>query len=104
MRSEEGQTISLDLGVGMGAAAENRSNQPSQMLQPENLHRQLHAAGTNYRASHATPVSTYYGIINSSINQYGSRGTQTEGHGVDMSVFNNSYPYPQNVGRILTGP
>lgn len=103
--SEEGEAISLDLGVGISSATENRSNEQPQALHSELAHSHPHASSSSYKIIQATAVTAYSGVVNGGMNQYGSRGNPTEGRGVDFPPLNHSsYPYPQNVGRILTGP
>lgn len=103
--SEESETISLDLGVGISSATENRSNEQPQALHSELVQSQLHASSSSYKIIQATPVATYYGVLNGGMHQYGSRENPSEGRGIDIPPLNHSsYPYPQNIGRILTGP
>lgn len=105
MVAEESDTISLDLGVGISSAAENRSNEQSQALHSELAQGQPHASSSNYKIIQATPVTTYYGVLNGGMNQYGSRENPIDGRRIDIPPLNHSsYPYPQNIGRILTGP
>ncbi|CAB4277924.1 unnamed protein product [Prunus armeniaca] len=103
IRSEESDTISLDLGVGINSAAENKSNEHLQ-LHSELMERQSHTS-SNFKAIQTTPVSTYYGVLNSGMNQYGSRENPSESRSIEITPLNHSsYPYPQNMGRVLTGP
>ncbi|KAJ0046354.1 hypothetical protein Pint_03972 [Pistacia integerrima] len=105
MVAEESDTISLDLGVGISSAAENRSNEQSQALHSELAQGQPHASSSNYKIIQANPVTTYYGVLNGGMNQYGSRENPIDGRRMDIPTLNHSsYPYPQNIGRILTGP
>lgn len=98
IRTEENDTISLDLGVGMTSASENRSNNHLQM-HSELAERQTHPS-SNFKA----PPS-YYGVLNSGMNQYGSRESPSESRSIEIPPLNHSsYPYPQNMGRVLTGP
>lgn len=105
---EETDTISLDLGVGINSAVENRSNEQPQALHPDLAQRRLHhhANSSGYRILQATPVNAYYGsILNGGMNQYVSRENPNDGRGMEMQPLNHSSrPYPQNIGRILTGP
>ncbi|CAN1290576.1 Probable WRKY transcription factor 20 [Linum perenne] len=97
-RSNESDTISLDLGVGRGSAAEHRSSNAQQ----QSLHSE-HGQGSG---SSLSKVANYYGILNGGMNQYvSSRQAPTEGHSVEVEALNHSsYPYPPNMGRLLTGP
>ena len=103
--SEENDTISLDLGVGISSANENRSNEQQQALHSELARRQSHASSSSFRIIQATPVTAYYGVLNGGMNPYGSRENPSEGRGMEIPPLNHSsYPYPQSIGRILTGP
>ncbi|KAI9187492.1 hypothetical protein LWI28_028782 [Acer negundo] len=103
--SEENDTISLDLGVGISSVNENRSNEQQQALHSELARRQPHASSSSFRIIQATPVTAYYGVLNGGMNPYGSRENPSEGRGMDIPPLNHSsYPYPQSIGRILTGP
>ncbi|KAL5803980.1 hypothetical protein ACOSQ3_030780 [Xanthoceras sorbifolium] len=103
--SEENDTISLDLGVGISSIAENRSNEQQLTLHSELAQRQPHASSSSFRIIQATPVTSYYGVLNGGMNQYGSRENPSEGRGMEIPPLNHSsYPYPQSIGRILTGP
>ncbi|KAH7544477.1 hypothetical protein JRO89_XS15G0172600 [Xanthoceras sorbifolium] len=103
--SEENDTISLDLGVGISSIAENRSNEQQLTLHSELAQRQPHASSSSFRIIQATPVTSYYGVLNGGMNQYGSRENPSEGRSMEIPPLNHSsYPYPQSIGRILTGP
>lgn len=104
IRSEETDTISLDLGVGISSAAENRSSEHMPTVHSELVESQNQ--NSNIKVLQSTPVSTYYGVLNSSgLNQYGSRENMSEGRTIEIPALNrSSYPYPQNMGRVLTGP
>ncbi|KAM5585341.1 putative WRKY transcription factor 20 [Rosa sericea] len=103
IRTEENDTISLDLGVGMSSAAENRSNNHLR-LHSELAERQTHPS-SNFKAVQTTPAPSYYGVLNSGMNQYGSRENPSESRSIEIPPLNHSsYPYPQNMGRVLTGP
>ncbi|XP_062168924.1 probable WRKY transcription factor 20 isoform X3 [Alnus glutinosa] len=93
IRSEESDIVSLDLGVGISSAVENRSIEHRQTQHSEILGSQIHNGSSHYKVVQATPVSTYFGVLNSGMTQYGSREHP-----------NGSYPFPQNMGKILTGP
>ncbi|KAI4306185.1 hypothetical protein L6164_029483 [Bauhinia variegata] len=100
IRSEESDTISLDLGMGISSAAENRSNGQGQMLLFEFDGSQTHTNNPNFKFVHTNPAPTYYGVLSNGSNPYGSRENLSEG----PSLNHASYPCPQNMGRILTGP
>ncbi|XP_068338494.1 probable WRKY transcription factor 20 [Pyrus communis] len=103
IRSEESDTISLDLGVGTTSGGENRSNEHVQ-LHSELVERQSRT-NSNFRVAQNTPISTYYGVLIGGTNQYGSRENPSESRSIEVPPLNHSsYPYPQNMGRVLTGP
>ncbi|PON94107.1 WRKY domain containing protein [Trema orientale] len=100
IRSEETDTISLDLGVGISSAAENRSNEHLPTSHSQLVESQTHNSNVN-----VVPVPSFYGILGNGLNQFGSRENLGEGRSIEISSLNHStYPYPQNMGRILTGP
>ncbi|CAI0378956.1 unnamed protein product [Linum tenue] len=90
IRSDESDTISLDLGVGMGssAAAENRSTVHHHQQHFHSEHGQQ-TGGPSF-----SKAANYYGAMT----QYAStRQPPSEAR-------SSSYPYPPNMERILTGP
>ncbi|KAM7252248.1 hypothetical protein ACFE04_024131 [Oxalis oulophora] len=100
MRAEvNNDTISLDLGVGINSAAENRANeQQQQAFRFEQAQSQAYPSGSNFRIVHATPM---YGVLNGEMNQYGSREAPSDGRNVEMTApLNHSYPYPPSMGRF----
>lgn len=108
IRSDESETISLDLGVGISSTAENRSNDQQQALHSELVQSQsqtqTQTSGSSFRIVQATPVAAYYGVLNGGMDQYGSRQNPSEGRSVEIPPLNHSYPFPQNMGRLLAGP
>ncbi|KAF4347202.1 hypothetical protein F8388_017911 [Cannabis sativa] len=95
IRPEETDTISLDLGVGISSATDNRSNEQHPTAQSEQMESRSHNSNVNV----AQGGTTFYGILGNGLNQFGSR------ENIEISTLNHSsYPYPQNMGRILTGP
>ncbi|KAK7288506.1 hypothetical protein RIF29_01966 [Crotalaria pallida] len=95
IRPEESDTISLDLGMGISQAAENRS-----MLLSELGDNQTRTCNSNFKFVHTTPGPVYFGVLNNSSNMYGSRENLSD----SPSLYHSAYPCPQNTGRILTGP
>ncbi|KAL3733371.1 hypothetical protein ACJRO7_022836 [Eucalyptus globulus] len=93
----EGETVSLDLGVGRSAASEMASAEKQQILRPNPVQSRIHYASSALDAVQATPVTAYHGFLNGGINQFGYRENLTEGH-------SKSTEFLQNMGRILTGP
>lgn len=103
IRQEETDTISLDLGVGIRSTVENRSNEHLPTSHSELVQSQTHNPSLN--VVHTAPVPAFYGILSNNLNQFGSRENLGEGRSIEISSLNHSsYPYPQNMGRILTGP
>ncbi|KAI3418130.1 uncharacterized protein J3R85_014001 [Psidium guajava] len=106
--TEEGKTISLDLGVGISSAAEARSPKPQSLR--HTIHKQLvqnqsHLNNSNMKVLRATPVSSDYCSDNPVATNYCSSTEDSRGgRGVDIPSLNHSYSYPQTVGRLLTGP
>ncbi|KAI8010889.1 putative WRKY transcription factor 20 [Camellia lanceoleosa] len=91
VRSEQSDSISLDLGVGINSSAENRSNEHQQMLDAEPWQNHANGNGSNFKVVRVTPVSSYYGVPNL-------------GHSFQTPPLNHSSnPYPQNLERILLG-
>lgn len=105
IRSEESDTISLDLGVGINSAAENRPNVQQQTLHAELVLTQNRSINSNFQAVQAAPVSRFYGVLNNGLDTYGFRETLGESRTFETPPLNHSSnPCPQNMGRILMGP
>ncbi|KAJ7014291.1 WRKY transcription factor 20 [Populus alba x Populus x berolinensis] len=100
IRPDENETISLDLGVGISSTTENQSSDQQQAFRAELIKHENQASGSSFRVVHATPITTYYGVLNGGMNQYGSRQIPGESRSIEIPP----YPYPQNMGRLLTGP
>ncbi|KAF5730497.1 WRKY transcription factor 20 [Tripterygium wilfordii] len=101
--SQESNAISLDLGVGINSAAEHRSSEQQQPLHPHGMQSQTQTSCSIFTMGQATPVAPYY-VLNGGVHQYGSRENPSEGRSLEIPTLNHSYPYPQNTGRLLTGP
>ncbi|XP_040988036.1 probable WRKY transcription factor 20 isoform X2 [Juglans microcarpa x Juglans regia] len=105
IRSEGNDAVSLDLGVGISSSVENRCNEHRQTQHSEILGSQTYASSSHFKVVQATPVSTYFGVLNSDLSRYGSRENPSERRNIEISPLNHSsYPFPQNIGKILTGP
>ena len=105
IRSEENDTISLDLGVGINSASENRPNVQHQTLHAELVLTQTRTNNSNFQAVQATPVSRYYGVLNNGMDLYGFRENLGESRSFETPPLNHSSnPCPQSMGRILMGP
>uniref|UniRef100_A0A2P2L448 Uncharacterized protein WRKY transcription factor 09 n=1 Tax=Rhizophora mucronata TaxID=61149 RepID=A0A2P2L448_RHIMU len=105
IRSVESEAISLDLGVGISSVAENRSNGQQQDLHSELAQFQAHTGGSTFTMARANPVPSYHAVFNGGMNQYGSRQSLGDSPSATVPPLNHSsYPYTQNVGRLLTGP
>ncbi|KAI9385606.1 hypothetical protein POPTR_011G087900v4 [Populus trichocarpa] len=105
-RPDKNETISLDLGVGISSTSENLSSDQQQALHAELVRfENQSSSGSSFRIVHASPIAAYYGVLNGGMNQYGSRQIPSEGRSIEIPPLNrSSYPYPQNVGSLLTGP
>lgn len=86
-RLEENNAICLDLVVG------NRLMEQPQAPNPDTLHSQVHVSNSNFRKV------IHWNVV------YGSRENGGEGFNNDANTLNHSSnPYPQNFGRIVSGP
>ncbi|XP_028777867.1 probable WRKY transcription factor 20 isoform X2 [Neltuma alba] len=99
IRSEESDTISLDLGMGISSAAENKLKGQGQMLLSEFGNDQTHSNSSNFKFVHNGPAPAYFGVFNNGSNPFGSSRESS-------SLNHTTYrcPQPQGIGRILTGP
>lgn len=105
IRSDENETISLDLGVGISSTAENRSTDQQHGPHSELTKSQTQTSGSGFRIVPRIPIAPSYSVLNGGVNQYGSRQNPNEGRSVEIpALSHSSYPYPQNMGRLLTGP
>ncbi|XP_058742893.1 probable WRKY transcription factor 20 [Vicia villosa] len=101
IKLEESDTISLNLGMGINSATENRSNGRRHMLLSEfGNSSQTHTSNSNFKFVHTTSVPVYYGVLNNSSNPLGSRENRNDG----LPLNRSAYPCTQNMGRILMGP
>ncbi|MED6150581.1 WRKY Transcription Factor [Stylosanthes scabra] len=98
IKLEESDTISLDLGMGISSATENRSKGISEYGESQSL---IHT-NNNFKFVHTAtpPPPAYFGVLNHSSISYGSRENRNDA----PSLNHSSYPCSQNMGRILTGP
>lgn len=99
IRSEESDTISLDLGMGISSAAENRLKGQGQMLLSEFGNGQTHVHSSNFKFVHNAPAPSYFRALNSGSNPFGS---SREPPPLNHTTYQCSQP--QGIGRILTGP
>ncbi|KAJ8766567.1 hypothetical protein K2173_023814 [Erythroxylum novogranatense] len=105
MRSGENDTISLDLGVGISSAAENRSRDQQQALHCELAEIQVQTSGSSLRMGQVNPITSYHAVLNGGMDHYGSKQIPNDGRSVTIPPLNHStYQYPQTIGRLLTGP
>lgn len=101
IKLEESDTISLNLGMGINSATENRSIGRRQMLLSEfDNNSQTQASNSNFKFVHTTSVPVYYGVLNNGSNPFGSRENRNDGSSLNRSA----YPCTQNMGRVLMGP
>ncbi|KAI3703792.1 hypothetical protein L1987_73987 [Smallanthus sonchifolius] len=86
-RLEENDALCLDLVVG------SRLLEQPQAPNPATLHSQVHVSNSNFRKV------VHWNVI------YGSGENDVEGCNNDVTTLNpSSNPYPQNLGRIGSGP
>lgn len=105
IRSEDSDTISLDLGVGMNYGAENNTYEQKQALDSEPLRSQVHDISSNLKMAQASSVSTFYGVVNGGMNLYGTRENHVESRNFESpSLGHSPSQYPQNLGSVLLGP
>ncbi|MED6193402.1 putative WRKY transcription factor 20 [Stylosanthes scabra] len=100
IRSEESDTISLDLGMAINQGAENGSNRQGRLPLSEFGGSQTHTNDSNFKFVHAASAPVYYGVLNNGSIPYGSRENLSD----STSLNHSTYPCPKNMGRILTGP
>lgn len=100
-RSEEIDTISLDLGVGISSSPEDKSNEMQQTLEIEPIRNYSYVADPgSSRMMHA-----YSGGLNGGTDQYGSREGRGESFSFETRTLNHSSnPYQQTMGRLMMGP
>ncbi|XP_019435661.1 PREDICTED: probable WRKY transcription factor 20 isoform X2 [Lupinus angustifolius] len=102
IKLEESDTISLDLGMGISSAAENRSNGQRKMLLSEYGQNQTQqTSNSNFKFVHTSAGPVYFGVLDNGANPYGSRGNRNDDASLNHA---SSYPCSQNIGRVLTGP
>ncbi|KAJ6886524.1 WRKY transcription factor 20 isoform X1 [Populus alba x Populus x berolinensis] len=100
-RPDKNETVSLDLGVGISSTSENWSSDQQQALHAELVGFENQASGSSFRIVHASPIAPCYGVLNGGMIQF----ITGEGRSIEIPPLNHSsYPYPQNVGSLLTGP
>ncbi|KAK6947031.1 WRKY domain [Dillenia turbinata] len=112
VRSEESDTISLNLGVGVATAAENKTIEQQQQQQQQQLMlnsgpfpRNISNAHSSLNVIQPTPVFPFYGNINVGMDHYRSRENGSELVKFEPPAFGlSSNPYPQSMGRIPMGP
>ncbi|XP_030525849.1 probable WRKY transcription factor 20 isoform X2 [Rhodamnia argentea] len=106
--TKEGETISLDLGVGISSAAEAGYPKPQGLrhtIHKQLVQNQIHLNNSNMKVLRATPVSSFYCADNCGATNYcSSTEDLRRSRGVDIPPLNHSYSYPQTVARLLTGP
>nr|QCV57281.1 WRKY transcription factor [Fagopyrum tataricum] len=104
VRQHDGETVSLDLGVGMSSNGENAPNQP-QLLGTEPMLGQDQIRPSNLLFLQAAPNSTYPGYIHGAMMMYGSSESRREGFDVRNLPLNHpANAYPPSIARLLMGP
>ncbi|KAI3456840.1 hypothetical protein Pfo_013503 [Paulownia fortunei] len=104
IRPQDSSSISLDLGVGIGCVAENRTNEQVQALDADAARSQIARNNSSARVVQASQIPVCYGIVNGALNLYGNRENRVEGHSFQTPPIHPSNQCPQNLGRILMGP
>lgn len=104
IRPQDSGSISLDLGVGIGRVAENRTNEQVQALDAESARSQIASNNSSTVVAQAPQIPVCYDIVNGGLNLYGNRENLVEGHNFQTPPINPSNQCPQNLGRILMGP
>ncbi|NP_001275533.1 probable WRKY transcription factor 20-like [Cucumis sativus] len=66
-RLEESDTISLDLGVGIGTGGENRSNEYRQALHSQLVENRAPSGNFNFEVVQENSAPTYFGVLNRSV-------------------------------------
>ncbi|GMH05791.1 hypothetical protein Nepgr_007631 [Nepenthes gracilis] len=96
----EGETVSLNLGVGI-TSADNMPNENA----GSSLQGQTQISSSNIRLVHAVPIATYPSYVNGAVMPHESRENHVDRHSIGNPTLNrSSNPYQQNMGRILMGP
>ncbi|KAF1890322.1 hypothetical protein Lal_00013576 [Lupinus albus] len=87
IKLDESDTISLDLGMGISSAAENRSNGQGKMLLSEFGNIQTQTRNSNFNFVHTTAGPVY--VLNNGANPYGSIENRS-----DDPSLNHTSSYP----------
>ncbi|KAF5177738.1 Wrky transcription factor susiba2 [Thalictrum thalictroides] len=108
-RSEEIDTISLDLGVGINSSPENRSNEMQQTMDAEPLRSYSYipdpGSSRMIQAYSGNGGDQYGSRQGNGGDQYGSRQGVGESFSFETQPLNHpSNPYQQNMGRLMMGP
>ncbi|CAI9088270.1 OLC1v1022559C1 [Oldenlandia corymbosa var. corymbosa] len=105
MRPEENNPISLDLGVGRSYGSEHHgSDSQLQMLNSEHAQSRIHHNPSTRMVAQSPALPACYGVVNGSINLYGSRENLVDNNGFENAGLQAPNQHPQNIGRILLGP
>lgn len=103
---ETSSMVSLDLGVGIGRAADSdRTNEHGQPMDASAGSRnQITQTNTTMMGHQAPQMPACYGVVNGGLNLYGNRGNSAEGNNsFQAQPLHPSNRCPQNLGRIHTG-
>ncbi|KAF9590868.1 hypothetical protein IFM89_039177 [Coptis chinensis] len=100
-RSEEIDTISLDLGVGINSSPENKLNEMQQPLNAEPIYSYSYIGDPGS----SKMIQSYSGGLNDETDQYRTREGRGESFSFEARPLNHSSnPYQQNMGRLMMGP
>lgn len=102
----EGETVSLDLGVGRSPASEIIPSEKQLVMHRGYVQGQLISSSANLSAIQGARGSTYPGLLDGALNQYNSfRGALCEVPAAEiLPLTHPPRPCPQNVERMVTGP
>lgn len=105
IRTEEGGSVSLDLGVGISRVDKNRANEQVHTLDAEAARNQIAPSNSRMMVIQASQISACYGIVKGGLILYGGRENHVEDHNSFQTLhIHPSDQCPPNLGRILMGP
>ncbi|KAK4491770.1 hypothetical protein RD792_002545 [Penstemon davidsonii] len=101
---ENSSSISLDLGVGINRASQNRTNEQLHILDAGNGRSQIGPNSSSMMVIQGSQMPECYGIVNGGLNMYENRENRGEGNSLQTPPILPSNQCPQSLGRILMGP
>ncbi|GER32427.1 WRKY DNA-binding protein 33 [Striga asiatica] len=103
-RPQDGGSICLDLGVGIGCNTEIRTNEHLQALDGEVVQNQIGTNDPRTMAVHGSQIPIFYGRVNGGLNLYGNRENRVADGGFQTPSIHPSNQCQQNLGSIVLGP